>query len=207
MLYVETYRKLCRFEVFEVGKTCQLKTICLFCSGDSIICWSPNNFNSQWVAYSDAFCWVSNTFYAPLNTHHDPTLDRYDAAVKKYKHFELQYYQWVPLILFLQVSTHTCHACSFQFKYEIFKQTNSLTNTLVCFMQRILPHISCIFINRSISFPVYATKYLVMNHTLNGTEDQNVDIFSSVLIRKPGQKAGNFEKGYKITHFLVVFST
>ncbi|XP_063714954.1 innexin unc-9-like [Symsagittifera roscoffensis] len=66
--------------------------------GESIVCWSPNNFNQQWIKYSDAFCWVSNTFNAPLDTHHAPHLDKYEAV-------ELHYYQWVPLILFLMALT------------------------------------------------------------------------------------------------------
>ena len=63
--------------------------------GDSIICWSPNEFNSQWQQYVDAYCWVMNTEYLPLDSHHSILLDGYAPQ-------PIKYYQWTPLILFGQ---------------------------------------------------------------------------------------------------------
>ncbi|XP_063718465.1 innexin unc-9-like, partial [Symsagittifera roscoffensis] len=63
--------------------------------GESIICWSPNEFNSQWQQYVDSYCWVMNTNYLPLTSHHDAIIDGYAPRL-------IRYYQWTPLILFTQ---------------------------------------------------------------------------------------------------------
>ncbi len=63
--------------------------------GDAIVCFTPHEFDSQRSAYADAYCWVSNTYYLPLDSHHDPSIDLRQPR-------KILYYQWTPLILFLQ---------------------------------------------------------------------------------------------------------
>ncbi|XP_075242598.1 innexin unc-9-like isoform X1 [Convolutriloba macropyga] len=63
--------------------------------GDAIVCFTPHEFDGQRSAYADAYCWVSNTYYLPLDSHHDEQIDQ--IAPRR-----ILYYQWTPLILFLQ---------------------------------------------------------------------------------------------------------
>lgn len=60
--------------------------------GETIKCWSPAQFTESWVEYADNVCWISNTYYIPMSEQDVLT------APKK----EIVYYQWVPLVLFLQ---------------------------------------------------------------------------------------------------------
>ena len=36
-------------------------------AGDPIDCWTPSEFNGQWVRYTDRLCWVQNTYYVPFD--------------------------------------------------------------------------------------------------------------------------------------------
>ena len=60
--------------------------------GSPIHCWCPAQFTDSQRDYADAVCWVSNTYYLPI----DQTIpgDRLDTAAAK-----IGYYQWVPLLL------------------------------------------------------------------------------------------------------------
>jgi len=60
--------------------------------GDPITCWCPADFTENRVDYTNFVCWVSNTYYIPMQ-HQIPT--QIDHRTDK----ELTYYQWVPLIL------------------------------------------------------------------------------------------------------------
>lgn len=62
--------------------------------GDPIDCFEPQEFEDQWIEYMDNICWVSNTYYVPLNE----SIPSPDQPRKQ----ELQYYQWVPIILTFQ---------------------------------------------------------------------------------------------------------
>jgi len=60
--------------------------------GAPIHCWCPAQFTDSHRDYTDAVCWVSNTYYLPIErTIPGGRLD--DAAAK------IGYYQWVPLLL------------------------------------------------------------------------------------------------------------
>jgi len=60
--------------------------------GSPIRCWCPAQFTESHRDYTDAVCWVSNTYYLPI----ERTIPggRLDEAAAK-----IGYYQWVPLLL------------------------------------------------------------------------------------------------------------
>ncbi|XP_067940681.1 innexin unc-9-like [Watersipora subatra] len=65
-------------------------------AGDPIDCFTPAEFNGQWVRYTDRLCWVQNTYYVPF----DQSLPGPNEV--KYYDREISYYQWTPLILVMQ---------------------------------------------------------------------------------------------------------
>jgi hypothetical protein len=59
-----------------------------------ITCWVPAQFTGAYSAYTNNYCWISNTYYIPSNdTIPHSKFDR--------KQSEIGYYQWTPLILLL----------------------------------------------------------------------------------------------------------
>jgi len=60
--------------------------------GEIIKCWSPAEFSDSWVEYTNNICWISNTYYVPIT----------ELNILKAPKKEIVYYQWVPLVLFLQ---------------------------------------------------------------------------------------------------------
>lgn len=69
--------------------------------GDPIDCYAPKEFTSQWIKYTDNYCWISNTYYVPEKDPLTPTLP--PTGLKNGQRVsyaqELSYYQWVPIIL------------------------------------------------------------------------------------------------------------
>ncbi|XP_071149156.1 innexin unc-9-like, partial [Mytilus edulis] len=63
--------------------------------GEPIPCWCPAVFEKSHVAYSNYYCWVSNTYYVDFES--SLPIER-EIRVDK----EIEYYQWVPLIFLLQ---------------------------------------------------------------------------------------------------------
>ncbi|XP_063714134.1 innexin unc-9-like [Symsagittifera roscoffensis] len=63
--------------------------------GDPINCWTPAQFNREWVEYTNNICWISNTYYLPFEN----TIEQGKADGKV---LHIKYYQWVPIILALQ---------------------------------------------------------------------------------------------------------
>ncbi|KAK3734303.1 hypothetical protein RRG08_058458 [Elysia crispata] len=63
--------------------------------GEPIHCWCPAQFEDSHVDYTNNVCWVSNTYYVHFND--DPPRDW-----KLPYESEIQYYQWVPMILLFQ---------------------------------------------------------------------------------------------------------
>jgi len=63
-----------------------------------INCWCPAQFTDSHRDYSDAICWVSNTYYLPI----EQTIPEERFDVTKNRQL-ISYYQWVPLILLFQV--------------------------------------------------------------------------------------------------------
>lgn len=63
--------------------------------GDVINCWCPAQFTSSHQDYTNTVCWVSDTYYVPMDTpmpeHTEPR-------------YKISYYQWVPLILINQAA-------------------------------------------------------------------------------------------------------
>ncbi|XP_045178985.2 innexin unc-9-like [Mercenaria mercenaria] len=60
--------------------------------GDPIHCWCPAEFTGTFVAYTKNYCWISNTYFVPMETGIPRDIAQRQKA-------ELNYYQWVPLIL------------------------------------------------------------------------------------------------------------
>lgn len=58
--------------------------------GRPIHCWAPALFTGAMVSYTDSICWISNTYYVPMDNQlpmpEDPKI-------------MISYYQWVPFIL------------------------------------------------------------------------------------------------------------
>lgn len=61
--------------------------------GEPIYCWCPSYFTEFEVEYANYVCWVSNTYYLPLQKIIPP---EYDSRATT----EITYYQWVPLMFF-----------------------------------------------------------------------------------------------------------
>jgi len=70
--------------------------------GDPIDCFTPQEFHDNWVAYTDNYCWIKNTYYVPLdNSLIGPDgLPTPDHSAGE----ELPYYQWVPIILAFMIA-------------------------------------------------------------------------------------------------------
>ncbi|XP_064598074.1 innexin unc-9-like [Liolophura sinensis] len=60
--------------------------------GDPIQCWCPAQFTGSYVAYTKWICWVSNTYYLPMEK-------PIPVEIPTREDRELTYYQWVPVIL------------------------------------------------------------------------------------------------------------
>ncbi|XP_033728691.1 innexin unc-9-like [Pecten maximus] len=60
--------------------------------GDPIECWCPADFTENRVEYTNFVCWVSNTYYIPMQ-HQIPV------EIEGRRQKELTYYQWIPMIL------------------------------------------------------------------------------------------------------------
>ena len=57
--------------------------------GEPITCWTPAEFQSGWIKYVNALCWVKNTYFLPFENE----IPKGDEKVN-----EIAYYQWVPFI-------------------------------------------------------------------------------------------------------------
>jgi innexin len=62
--------------------------------GKPIQCWIPQEFTRGWEEYTENYCWVSNTYFAPIKHSLPPKPDR-DASM-------IGYYQWAPIVLAMQ---------------------------------------------------------------------------------------------------------
>ncbi|CAF2622610.1 unnamed protein product [Rotaria sp. Silwood2] len=60
-----------------------------------IQCWVPAQFTKNYEEYVNDICWVSNTYYIPLE-------QKVPKSERERRRTELRYYQWIPFILFLQ---------------------------------------------------------------------------------------------------------
>ena len=63
-------------------------------SGSAIDCWCPGHFTTSHVNYANSICWTNGTFYVPFEDD-IPKTDNHKRRV-------LNYYQWVPILLFLR---------------------------------------------------------------------------------------------------------
>ncbi|XP_064597843.1 innexin unc-9-like isoform X3 [Liolophura sinensis] len=61
-------------------------------AGEPIHCWVPAEFSGDWAAYTKSVCWISNTYYIPLK-------DTIPVDINERRDAEINYYQWIPLIL------------------------------------------------------------------------------------------------------------
>src|SRR6218665_1137286 len=65
--------------------------------GTPMNCWCPAEFTESQTEYTNAICWVSNTYNLPIETVIPDK--RFDEQSKQQR---ISYYQWVPLILIFQ---------------------------------------------------------------------------------------------------------
>ncbi|XP_013379272.1 innexin unc-9 [Lingula anatina] len=61
--------------------------------GEPILCWVPGRFTGAMEDYTNAMCWISNTYWVPFETR-IPNPDDPKPHIA--------YYQWVPIVLLLQ---------------------------------------------------------------------------------------------------------
>ena len=81
--------------------------------GKPIACWCPAMFTRQHVKYADDYCWISNTYYVDFKSD-------IPSGKELRTENEIEYYQWVPLILAFQ-------AFLFYLPRIIWKQFGSYT--------------------------------------------------------------------------------
>ena len=63
--------------------------------GDPIQCWMPQHFTDSHSAYTNAYCWVRNTYFLPYEEH-------IPKRHEDHKRQMVTYYQWMPFILMTQ---------------------------------------------------------------------------------------------------------
>ncbi|CAL1543617.1 unnamed protein product [Lymnaea stagnalis] len=63
--------------------------------GDPIQCWCPAQFTGSYVSYTKNICWISNTYYIPMD-------DSIPINIQERHEKEISYYQWVPIIFLFQ---------------------------------------------------------------------------------------------------------
>ena len=78
--------------------------------GEPINCWCPAHFTDNHEDYTNKVCWVSNTYFLPFVTKHIPEEEEPRKMIG--------YYQWVPLILLMQVCNCGAGRCVF-YAYRI----------------------------------------------------------------------------------------
>ncbi|OWF53666.1 Innexin unc-9 [Mizuhopecten yessoensis] len=71
--------------------------------GDPIRCWCPAQFPGTHVDYTNNICWISNTYYIPMKDI-VPPIEQLHMRKEK----ELNYYQWVPVMLLVQALLFYC---------------------------------------------------------------------------------------------------
>lgn len=79
--------------------------------GDPIHCWCPAEFPGHFVDYAKSICWISNTYYVPMQ-------DTIPVSIPTREDKEITYYQWVPLIFLFQ-------AFMFKFPNIVWRLFNS----------------------------------------------------------------------------------
>ncbi|KAF8569981.1 hypothetical protein P879_05114 [Paragonimus westermani] len=62
--------------------------------GKPIQCWIPQEFTRGWEEYAENYCWVANTYFAPIQDRLPPVPDRRELL--------LVYYQWAPIVMAAQ---------------------------------------------------------------------------------------------------------
>lgn len=67
--------------------------------GSPIACWCPAQFTTSHREYANNICWVSNTYYLPM----DDAIPRDHATLVHNAPQKVSYYQWMPLMLMFQV--------------------------------------------------------------------------------------------------------
>ncbi len=60
--------------------------------GKPITCWVPKHFTGSHTKYTNAYCWVKNTYYLPFDV-------EIPKAHEEERRQMIPYYQWIPFIL------------------------------------------------------------------------------------------------------------
>lgn len=77
---------------------------------DNINCWVPKQFTDSFEKYAHDYCWISNTYYIPMD-------EPIPVDIRARESETITYYQWVPLILIFQ-------AFMFKLPYFVWKLFN-----------------------------------------------------------------------------------
>ena len=64
--------------------------------GEPIQCWVPAHFTGSHEEYTNNYCWIRNTYYLPFEEY-------IPKEHEDEKRVMIPYYQWMPLILLVQV--------------------------------------------------------------------------------------------------------
>uniref|UniRef100_A0AC35FIF1 Innexin n=1 Tax=Panagrolaimus sp. PS1159 TaxID=55785 RepID=A0AC35FIF1_9BILA len=91
-----------RYDRYNYAFTTNILTIALILIclkqtvGTPIHCWIPAEFDSSWEGYIERYCFIENTYYVNAT-------DTIMPPLVKGANYELRYYQWVSVFLFVQI--------------------------------------------------------------------------------------------------------
>ena len=69
--------------------------------GEPIQCWVPAHFTGNHEEYTNNYCWIRNTYYLPYEEYVPKESEDHKRAM-------IPYYQWIPMILLVQVNDEIC---------------------------------------------------------------------------------------------------
>lgn len=110
--------------------------------GQPITCWCPAQFTPSHREYADSICWVSNTYYLPM----EETIPG-ERLAKQNIQAHINYYQWVPLVLLFQ-SLITFLPCLF---WRFFNRRSGINMTAIMDAARVCSQASYIEIREKVA--------------------------------------------------------
>ena len=123
--------------------------------GQPITCWCPAQFTPSHREYADSICWVSNTYYLPM----EETIPG-ERLAKQNIQAHINYYQWVPLVLLFQ-SLITFMPCLF---WRFFNRRSGINMTAIMDAARVCSQASYIEIREKVAY----TRFVVVRGKVVG---------------------------------------
>jgi len=111
--------------------------------GQPITCWCPAQFTDSHREYADSICWVSNTYYLPM----EETIPG-ERLAKQNIQAHINYYQWVPLVLLFQ-SLITFMPCLL---WRFFNRRSGINMTAIMDAARVCSQASYIEIREKVAY-------------------------------------------------------